>query len=168
MTARPDTDAVDGIQRRLAELHPDVDASAVGVTGRLLRLAQAFQRRRDEHLESFGLTAGDFDVLATVRRTQGSDGVKPRQLLRSVLITSGGLTKRLDRLENAGLLVRHPDPDDRRGTLIRLTKEGTALVDRAIPSVLTMERDLLSDALTGRQVDQTASLLRRLILTIDQ
>lgn len=168
MTASPDTDVVDGIQRRLAELHPHLDASAVGVTGRLLRLAQAFARRRDEHLEAFGLTASDFDVLATVRRTEGPDGVKPRQLLRSVLITSGGLTKRLDRLEHAGLLARHPDPDDRRGTLIRLTKDGTALIDRAIPSVLTMERDLLSDALTGRQLDQTASLLRRLVLAMDR
>lgn len=168
MTATPDADVVDGIQRRWAEIHPELDTSAVGVTGRLLRLAQAFERQRDNHLQEFGLTAGDFDVLATVRRTQGSDGVKPRQLLRSVLITSGGLTKRLDRLENAGLLARHPDARDRRGTLIRLTRKGTAMIDRALPSLLTMERDLLSEALTARQVGQTASLLRRLVLAMDR
>lgn len=156
------SDVVDRIRGKLAELYPELDTAAMGVTGRVMRLAQTFEARRAEHLAGFDLTCGEFDVLATIRRTQGSDGVNPRRLLHSVLITSGGLTKRLDRLESAGLIERHPDPEDRRGTLIRLTPYGAERIDAVLPSLLRMEDEYLSAELTDRQLEQTASLLRRL------
>ena len=155
-------DAVDRIRSQHAARYPDLDTRAFGVTGRVLRLAQLFESKRTDHLAGFGLTPGDFDVLATIRRTQGSDGVNPGQVLQSVLITSGGLTKRLDRLESAGLIRRHPDPADRRATLLRLTPPGADLVDRVIPSLLAMEHQFVSTALTDAQIDRTASLLRLL------
>lgn len=155
-------DAVDRIRTHHAARYPDLDTRAFGVTGRVLRLAQLFESKRTEHLDTFGLTPGDFDVLATIRRTQGSDGVNPGQVLQSVLITSGGLTKRLDRLESAGLIRRHPDPADRRATLLRLTPSGVDLVDRVIPSLLAMEHRFVSTALSDAQIDRTASLLRLL------
>lgn len=160
MNARPD--GVDAIQTRLAELYPDLDTSGFAVTGRILRLARHIEARRTDHLAEFGLTPGDFDVLATVRRTQGPEGVNPGTVLQSVLITSGGLTKRLDRLESAELIERRPDPDDRRGTLVRLTDHGTGVLDRALRSLLTMERELVGEMITDRQMDQVAALLRRL------
>lgn len=162
MTAPPDT--VDAIRERLAELYPDLETDAFGVTGRILRLAQRIEAERAEHLAAFDLTPGDFDVLATIRRTEHHTGVKPRELLNAVLITSGGLTKRLDRLEAAGLIGRAADPDDRRGTLIRLTQAGTKLVDRVLPSLLTIERELLARELTSGQRDQLSALLRKLVL----
>lgn len=164
MTDTPDD--VDRIRDRLAELYPALDTTAFGVTGRVLRLAQAFERSRADHLAAFDLTPGDFDVLATIRRLEGTERVNPTRLLRSVLITSGGLTKRLDRLETGGLIARRHDPEDRRGALIRLTRKGRSLVDRALPSLLTMERDLMADGLTARQLDQAAALLRRLTATV--
>jgi DNA-binding MarR family transcriptional regulator len=157
------TDAVDGMRDRLGALYPELDTSAFGVTGRVLRLAQSLDRLRAEHLSQFGLVPGDFDVLATIRRIEGDTGVNPGRLLQSVLITSGGLTKRLDRLQTAGWMVRHPDPDDRRATLVRLTPEGRDLVDRALPSLLASERELIERALSDRQRDQTAAALRRLV-----
>lgn len=155
-------DAVDRIRSHHAARYPDLDTRAFGVTGRVLRLAQFFESKRTEHLAAFDLTPGDFDVLATIRRTEGPDGVNPGQVLHSVLITSGGLTKRLDRLESAGLIRRHPDPADRRATLLRLTPAGTDLVDRVIPSILMMEHQLVSNVLSDAQVDRASSLLRLL------
>jgi DNA-binding MarR family transcriptional regulator len=83
-----------------------------------------------------------------------------------VLITSGGLTKRLDRLEAAGSLGRHPDPDDRRATLVRLTPEGRDLIDRALPSLLAREGELVGGAIPQGQRDQAAGALRRLVLAL--
>jgi DNA-binding MarR family transcriptional regulator len=160
------TDAVDGMRDRLAALYPDLDTSAFGVTGRVLRLARSIDHLRTEHLSQFDLVPGDFDVLATIRRIEGDTGVNPHRLLRSVLITSGGLTKRLDRLQTAGWVARHPDPDDRRATLLRLTAEGRDLVDRALPSLLASEQELIERAFTDRQRDQTAASLRRLALAL--
>lgn len=155
-------DAVDRIRSHHAARYPELDTRTFGVTGRVLRLAQFFESKRSEHLAVFALTPGDFDVLATIRRTEGSDGVNPGQVLQSVLITSGGLTKRLDRLETAGLIRRHPDPADRRATLLRLTPAGAELVDRVIVSLLTMEHQFVSSVLSDAQVDRAASLLRLL------
>lgn len=157
-------DPIDAIRSRLAELYPDLDTAAFGVTGRILRLAASFERARAEHLEAFGLSPGDFDLLATIRRTEGQSGVNPRELLGAVLITSGGLTKQLDRLESAGLIGRHPDPHDRRGTLVRLTAKGTDLIDRALPSLLTSEHEQISPALTARQLEEASALLRKLVV----
>ena len=157
------TDAVDGMRDRLAELYPELDTSAFALTGRVLRLAQAVERLRAEHLKDFGLVPGDFDVLATIRRIEGDTGVNPGRLLQSVLITSGGLTKRLDRLETAGWVARQPDPDDRRATLVRLTPEGRHLIDRALTSLLSREHELVNRTVTDRQRDQAAATLRRLV-----
>jgi len=83
-----------------------------------------------------------------------------------VLITSGGLTKRLDRLEEAALIRRHPDPDDRRGTLVRLTTEGREVIDDALATLLEAETDLVQTALGDEdETDAAVSILRRLVLT---
>ena len=113
------------------------------------------------------LTPGDFDVLATIRRRQDKGGLNPGQVLESVLITSGGLTKRIDRLEKAGLIERHPDPGDRRGTLLRLTPAGRKRIDQAISSLLEMEHEKVTAVLGDRRVVESANLLRRLTASLD-
>ena len=158
-----DNDVVDRIRATLAEIYPELDTTGLALTGRVIRLARALETRRAEHLAAFDLTLGDFDVLATIRR-EGADGINPRDLLRSVLITSGGLTKRMDRLETLGLIRRHADPGDRRATLLRLTPAGVDLIDQVIPSLLEMEHRHLSEELNPKQLEQAASLLRRLTL----
>jgi DNA-binding MarR family transcriptional regulator len=160
-------DPIDAMRTRLAELYTDLDTTAFGVTGHVLRLAAWFERQRADHLEPFGLTPGDVDVLATIGRTESEAGVDPRVLVAAVLITSGGLTKRLDRLEAAGLIGRRPDPNDRRGTLIRLTTHGTDLIDRALPSLLTRGQELITATLTNHQIHQATTLLRKLTVARD-
>ena len=110
--ALPNQDAVDQIRQELAGLYPDLDTAAFGVVGRILRLARNIETWRAEHLSAYQLTPADFNVLATMRR-KGDDGINPGALLNVLFISSGGLTRRLDRLEAAGLIVRHPDPEDR-------------------------------------------------------
>lgn len=155
-------DEVDDIRSQLADLYPELDTQAIEVTGRVLRLAQAFESRRADHLAAFDLTSADFDLLATIRRTQASVGVNPSRLLQSVMVTSGGLTKRLDRLEESGLIDRHPDPGDRRGTLVRLTPAGEKQIDTVLPSVLAMEHEFLTRELSASELEEVATLLRRL------
>jgi DNA-binding MarR family transcriptional regulator len=99
-------------------------------------------------------------------RRKGDDGINPGILLDVLLISSGGLTRRLDRLEAAGLIERHPDPEDRRSTLLRLTKEGASRIDQAIPSLLEWEDEVLRRVLTERGLQETSSVLRRLMLNV--
>lgn len=113
---------------------PGVDTSGMEVIGRLSELWLLIDR---DHLapvmRSFGLQGGEFDVLATLRRSGPPYALTPTQLYEAAMMSSGGMTARLDRLEKAGLVARAPNPDDRRGTLVRLTDAGCTLMDRALP-----------------------------------
>jgi DNA-binding MarR family transcriptional regulator len=155
-------DAVDGIRERLAELFPELDTTAYAISARILRLAQVIDSRRAEVLAPHEITPGEFDVLATLRRSDDGMGVNPGRFLESMLITSGGLSKRLDRLEEAGLIERRPDPGDRRGTRVQLTSKGLKVIDQVIPLLVTSEVQQNKERLTERQVDQASSLLRLL------
>lgn len=161
-------DAIDNIRDQLGRVGLDVDTDGLAVTGRLMRLARHVEAARDEFLASFGLSVADFDVLATLRRRGQPSGVKPKDLLASVMITSGGMTKRLDRLEVAGLVERHPDPEDRRGVLIRLSPAGRDLIDEALPSLLEVEAETIRAAIgSERDRERLAGLLRRLLAAFD-
>ena len=134
------------------------------MTGRLLRLGERLATTRAGLLAGHGLSVGEFDVLATIRRREGQGGSNPRDLQRAVMISSGGMTKRLDRLEAANLLERRPDPDDRRGVRIMLTDDGRELIDRVLPALLDAERTALEDALPrGADRHRLAALLRSLL-----
>lgn len=161
-------DAIDGVVSDLATVRPDLDSSGVAVTGRLLRLARHVAQRREAALRACDLTAADYDVLATLRRREGETGVNPRALHRALMVTSGGMTKRLDRLERAGWTERLPDPADRRGLLVRLTDAGRTTVDRALDAVLTSERALVEDAIARPDDrDRLVRLLRELLATLE-
>lgn len=161
-------DVIDRIRAQLTSLGIDADTSGLAVTGRLLRLARHVEAARERLLERFGLSVADFDVLATLRRSALPQGLKAKELQASVMITSGGMTKRLDRLEAAGLIERRPDPDDRRGVLITLTKAGRRLIEGALPTLLAAETDMTRGALgTDRERERLADLLRRFLIAIE-
>ena len=82
------------------------------------------------------------------------------------MVTTGGMTKRLDRLDASGLIRREPDPRDRRGKLIALSEEGAALVDRAVEAHVQNEERLLA-GLPAEKREQLAALLRELLLALD-
>ena len=83
-------------------------------------------------------------MLAALRRTGAPYELSPGRLLRETLVTSGTMTNRVDRLAARGLVERYPDPDDRRGVIVRLTPEGKATVDGAFAALLDAERELLA------------------------
>jgi DNA-binding MarR family transcriptional regulator len=82
------------------------------------------------------------------------------------MISSGGMTKRLDRLADAGLVARRPDPRDRRGTLVQLTSKGREAIDEAVETHAANEEHLLRSLAPAdkRALDR---LLRRLLMAIE-
>src|SRR5215218_1431034 len=127
-----DRDGVDAIIEQWRRERPEIDHAPIGVIGRISRLAREIEARLEIVYREHGLEPGWHDVLATLRRTGPPHRLRPSDFTSSLMLTSSGTTKRLDRLEQAGLITREPDPDDRRGTLITLTEAGHALLDTAV------------------------------------
>jgi DNA-binding MarR family transcriptional regulator len=154
----------------LAQWHrerPDLDAAALGLYGRLFRAVQLSQNVLTEGLSAYELQRGWFDLLAALRRAGAPYELNPTQLMRATLLSSSGMTKRLDRMEDAGLIRRRPDPDDRRGTLVRLTRRGQSVADKAVETHIANEERLL-DALTAAERRTLDGLLKKLLLQLEQ
>jgi DNA-binding MarR family transcriptional regulator len=159
----PERDGVDLILEQWRRERPDLDASPIGVIGRISRLARELERRLEPVYREHGLEPGWHDVLATLRRAGPPYRMRPTEFTNALMLTSSGTTKRLDRLEEAGLIARAPDPDDRRGTLITLTAAGSSLIDKLTEAHLANERRLLA-ALSDNDRSRLADLLRKLQL----
>ncbi len=160
-----EADGVDAIIEQWQRERPELDHSPVGVVGRISRLARALEPRLEDVYREHGLEPGWHDVLATLRRSGPSYQLRPSDFTGSLMLTSSGTTKRLDRLERAGLIERSPDPDDRRGVVITLTDEGRALIDRVTEAHLANEARLLA-GLSAAERDRLAALLRKLTVTL--
>jgi DNA-binding MarR family transcriptional regulator len=156
-------DGVDLIVEQWRRERPELDPSPIGVVGRISRLARELEQRLEPVYREHGLEPGWHDVLATLRRIGPPYRLRPTDFTSALMLTSSGTTKRLDRLEQAGLITREPDPEDRRGTLITLTDAGHRLIDAATEAHLENERRLLG-ALTGSDQRTLADLLRKLQL----
>jgi len=142
---------------------PDLDVSPMAVIGRLNEVSSLISRERLAPLFArFGLQAGEFDVLATLRRSGSPFALTPTALYEAAMVTSGAMTNRLDRLEKAGLIRRMPHPQDRRGLLVQLTDEGLGLIDRAVEAHVENEHAILA-ALNPKERKMLAGLLEKLI-----
>ena len=159
-------DHVDLLLAQWRRERPDLDATPIGVIGRIARAERLADAALGEGLAGFGLQPGWFDLLAALRRQGAPYELNPTQLGRMTLLSSGGTTKRLDRLTEAGLIERRPDPDDRRGTLVRLTTRGKQLIDRALPMHLANEEALLAP-LGARERATLERLLRKLLAGLE-
>lgn len=140
---------------------PGIDTLPMTVIGRLARLEAAARAAIEGPLEAEGLRRGEFDVLATLRRSGAPYALAPSALADQLLISRAGLTARVDRLESAGLVVRAASATDGRGKTVRLTDSGRDLIERLLPGHLERERQLLSP-LTTRELHALDDLLRRL------
>ncbi|OQR64873.1 MarR family transcriptional regulator [Streptomyces maremycinicus] len=163
----PRKDPVDAIIEQWAAVRPDLDTGAMEVFGRISRLARAMGDRLEKAYAGLGIGRGEFDVLATLRRAGEPYTLSPRQLSATLMLTTGGMTGRLDKLERAALLRRSPDPHDRRGLQVTLTEKGLDLVDRAVGAGLAAQTEALTAALDTERVGQLADLLRDLLLTTE-
>ncbi|NIC37641.1 MarR family transcriptional regulator [Halomonas desiderata] len=141
---------------------PELDLLPMEVVGYLKTTQLLTQERLQLFFKSHGLQAGEFDVLATLRRAGPPYRLGPTQLFETLMISSGGMTSRLDRLEKAGLIVRSPNPEDRRGTLVSLTDKGLALMERMIPEHVDNEARMLA-ALSREEQETLSELLGKLL-----
>ena len=156
-------DRADVAIKQWAAERPDLPSLPMALLGRLSEAAERIMR---DHLNPLfadaGLQPGEFDVLATLRRSGDPYMLSPTRLYEAAMISSGGMTNRLDRLETAGLIERRPDPDDRRGKLIALTKAGRRVIDETITRHVANEQRLLS-VLTTAEQEKLNALLKKLI-----
>lgn len=159
------TDHVDVVIDQWARERPDVDVSAMAIIGRLSRLDAAIRARLDVVFDAHGLESWEFDVLATLRRNGEPHQLTPGQLLDSMMITSGTMTNRINRLERRGYVRRSPDPEDGRQVLVALTQEGLDVVDVALVDHAENGRSIVS-GLDAKQRSQLVELLRQLGLSI--
>lgn len=152
-------DHVDRIQAEWARERPDLDVTPQGVIGRLHRLAAFLTEELLTVYRRHGLTEGEFDVLAALRRAGEPFERAPGELARYTMVTTGAMTKRLDRLEESGLVTRRLSAVDGRGRIVALTPAGRELIDEAFTDHMRNEHRLL-DALTPAEAEQLESLLR--------
>lgn len=136
-------DVVDRLLGKWRAARPDLDASPLEVVGRVIVLAQHLERSVEGVLEKHGLSLGQFDILATLRRNGKKGGLTPTQLLESVVLSSGGMTARLDALADAGFVRRKQNPDDRRMVVIELTSKGRRTIDNATKTRFKEAKDSL-------------------------
>jgi DNA-binding MarR family transcriptional regulator len=162
--APPTPDVIDKLVDDWRTARPDLDPAPLEVVGRVLVLAQHLEESVEAALAKHNLTLGQFDILATLRRHGPRGGLTPSDLLGSVLLSSGGMTARLDKLEEAGLIVRVPDPDDRRMVVIELTPKGRRVIDAATATRFAEAKASLPP-LSATEMQTLAGLLRRWLAT---
>lgn len=137
-------DHVDKILAQWRAARPDLDVTAMGLFGRMARLMGHLRDAIDANLAKHGLTAANFDVLATLRRAGPPYALSPRDLLATMMITSGTLTSRIDQLEKMGLVVRATNPQDGRSVIVHLTPPGFDLIEAAITSHVETQAGLVA------------------------
>ncbi|GAB2934545.1 MarR family winged helix-turn-helix transcriptional regulator [Streptomyces heilongjiangensis] len=137
-------DHIARIQAAWRRERPDLDVSPQGVIGRLHRLAALLTEELCTVYRRYGLSEGEFDVLAALRRAGAPFERAPGELAAHTMVTTGAMTKRLHRLEGAGLITRRRAADDGRGRVVALTPAGRELIDRAFTDHMRNEHRLLS------------------------
>ncbi|MFD3870745.1 MarR family winged helix-turn-helix transcriptional regulator [Streptomyces sp. NPDC058623] len=158
-------DAVDAIAAQWYAVRPDLDTAPMAVFGRMYRITKAMGDAMERTYNRYGISRGEFDVVATLRRSGAPYTLSPRQLSATLMLTTGGMTGRLDKLEKAGLLGRSPDPHDRRGLQVTISDRGLALIDEAVTAGLEVQRAALA-GLDGDEVEQLIGLLRKLMADV--
>lgn len=159
-------DGVDARRAQWTRVLPDLDTRGMAILGRMRRITLELRPGIEAIFARHGLDSGEFDVLATLLRHGAPHRMRPTELYRSLMISSGGLTDRLNRLAKAGLIERAPAPEDARSLLVILTPKGQALAEQAFREDMAWEAAVL-DALTEEEQDRLGDLLRKLALSVE-
>lgn len=160
-------DRIDHILEQWQQELPQLDASALAVVGRVLRIARLLEKQRETVLSEYGLSLWSFDVLATLRRQGSPYQLKPTDLYNLLMLSSGAMTNRIDRLEKDGIVERQRDPDDRRGVIVQLTPKGVQLANTVVPALLSSEQRLLSQLAAPDEISALIPLLRQFLASLE-
>ena len=159
------TDRVEKILKQWKNERPDLDTSPMGIIGRVWRLERILTKSVQQILSKYDLNHGEFDVLCVLRRSGEPYSLTPSRLLRSLMLSSGALTNRIDRLEEAQMVMRSANPNDRRGVVVSLTTKGLAVINEAIESHVANEH-ILVEGISKQEQQQLAKLLKKLIVSL--
>ena len=138
-----------------------------GVVDRVCKLSKRFDTILEHGADVFDLNKGEYKLLVTLRQHNDDFTMSPGELGESLLLSSGAMTNRLDRLESAGLVTREPDPDDRRALIVRLTPAGVRKIDEAVNAGIDHEIAVMS-VLTPAEQKRLNALLRKLVLSFER
>ena len=159
-------DTTDRVLSGWEETRPDLAVGALQVTARLSRIGPLLARRQDDVFGRFGLSRGEVGALSALRISGSPYRLSPTRLAKGLMLSSAGVTSRIDRLERRGLVRRLDDPDDRRGVIIELTDEGRDVVDGAVAALAISDRQLV-DRLDPAEVVQLEDLLRKVLALLE-
>lgn len=159
-------DAVDRIIEQWHREIPELELESMATFGRIHRISAKLIDRLTRVRAEHGIGRGEFDVMASIRRSGEPFVLSPKQIGAALMLSSGGLTGRLDKLERAGYIERLPDPEDRRGIKVKMTDEGKAAIEASVRAGLETQEELLS-ALDPDERREFAALLRKLHAAFD-
>src|ERR1700730_1042381 len=160
-------DSVDVIKREFAQSLPGVDVGAAAITGRIRRTNFSLNRNAEEVFSGFNTTGASFDVLAALYAAGPPYQLTPTDLYRGHMMSSAGVTARLDVVERAGLASRSRDPRDRRGVIVTLTRAGQKTVREAAQGLYRRQAFVLT-VYTERERKQVLNLLKRLLNSLER
>ena len=152
-------DAIDRVIEQWAKEKPDLETEAMAMMGRVMRIAKYMETEVAELHKRYDLKLGEFDVLATLRRSGEPYLLTPSELIGSLMLTSGAMTNRLDKLEGKGLIARAHSKEDRRSVTVELTKNGLLLIDEMIIEHVETQKRLVQ-SLTDNQKQSANALLK--------
>ncbi len=155
-------DQTDRVLDGWQDARPELEVRALQVTARLSRIGPLLARRQEAVFNRFGLGRGEVGALSALRIAGPPHRLSPTRLGKGLMLSSAGVTSRIDRLERRGLVRRLPDPDDRRGVIVELTDQGLEIVDAAVAALAISDRDLI-DRLGPEEVAQFEALLRKFL-----
>jgi DNA-binding MarR family transcriptional regulator len=163
----PEQDHVDAFLSRIHLAFPDLDLEVEGIVDRIGGIHRRINRMLDETLGEFGLDMGEYKVLNSLTQIGAPHRSTPGRLAKRMELSSGAMTNRLDRLEEAGLVRRLPDPEDRRSVVVELTDHGRETTKKAI-GVQAQKEALMAAALTPREQKQLNGLLRKVMVEFER
>src|SRR5712691_9833850 len=166
-TSETQKDHVDHFLESIRNELPHLDLAVEGIVDRINGLSRRIKRMMEETLTERSLTWGEWKVLGLLRHSNDSYRRSPGFLAVHAELSSGAMTNRLDRLEEAGLIRRLPDPSDRRGIQVELTKAGIKAYDESTAAQASKEA-LIASALSAKEKQELNNLLRRLMLIAEQ
>jgi DNA-binding MarR family transcriptional regulator len=159
-------DWTDSLLDRWAAVRPRQDMTPYEVTARISRIGLHIGRHQEEAFGRFGLNRGEIGVLGALRIAGSKQQLTPTRLFKGLMLSSAGITSRLDRLERRGYVKRRRDPDDRRGVLVELTDAGREVLDQAVSANTGREKELVAN-LTKQEQKVLAGLLKKLLAGLE-